>query len=135
MQMDEHSYVVVACSNTEDRTSLIHILEKLSLDVISCSSLDQVHEQLARRNVSLVFCDEYLSQGCFRDLVSADIAGRKGARIIVTIRTGEWDKYLQVMRLGAYDALRCPLHPTDVELVVLRAMREEREEGSYRKTA
>jgi len=133
--MEEHKYVVVACSNMEDRTSLIHILENLSLDVISCSNLDQVHDVLSRRNVPLVFCDEHLSEGCFRDLVSADIAGRKASRVIVTIRTGEWEEYLQVMRLGAFDAIRCPLHPTDVELVVLRAMREDIEEMSYRKTA
>jgi DNA-binding NtrC family response regulator len=136
--MDENSYVVVACSNWEDRTFLIHVLEKLSLDVISCSSLDQIHEELARRSVSLVFCDENLSEGCFRDLVSAATCGRRGARIVVTIRAGEWDEYLRVIGLGAYDALRCPLQPTDVELVVLRAMREkpeEPEQRSYRKTA
>lgn len=135
MQLEEHTYVVVACSNIEDRTSLIHILESLSLDAISCCDLDQVHEVLSRRNVPIVFCDEHLSEGCFRDLVSADTAGRKASRVVVTIRTGEWDEYLQVMRLGAYDAIRCPLHPTDVELVVLRAMRENQQEISYRKTA
>jgi DNA-binding NtrC family response regulator len=131
--MDEHRCVVVACSHMEDRKSLIHILESLSLDVISCSDMDQVHKVLSRRNVPLVFCDEQLSEGCFRDLVSADIPGQKASRVVVTIRTGDCDEYLRVMRLGAYDGLRCPLCPTDVELVVLRAMRED--QISYRKTA
>ena len=75
--MDEHTCVVVACSHMEDRTSLIHILESLSLDVISCSDMDQVHEVLSRRNVPLLFCDEHLSEGCLRDLVSADIPARR----------------------------------------------------------
>jgi DNA-binding NtrC family response regulator len=117
----------------EDRTRLIHILESLSLDVISCSNMDQVRDVLSRRNVPLLFCDEHLSEGCLSDLVSADISGRKASRIVVTIRTGEWDEYLHAMRLGAYDGLRCPLCPTDVELIVLRAMRED--QMSHRKTA
>jgi hypothetical protein len=31
------------------------------------------------------------------------------------------------MRLGAFDAIRLPVQPTDAELIVLRAMREDRE--------
>lgn len=127
--------VLVASSDMKDRTSLLHILEKLSLNVISCTALNQVHEVLSRQDVPLVFCDEYLNDGCYRDLLMADIVVRKLPRVVVTIRTGEWDEYLEVMRLGAFDAIRRPLHPTDVELVVLRAMREDREAMSYRMTA
>ena len=123
--MDEHTCVVVACSHMEDRTSLIHILEGLSLDVISCSDMDQVHEVLSRRNVPLLFCDQHLSEVCLRDLVSADTSSQKASRVVVMMRTGEWNEYLQVMRSGAYDVLRCPVCPTDLELVVLRAMRED----------
>ena len=62
--MDEHTCVVVACSHMEDRTSLIHVLEGLSLDVISCSDMDQVREVLSGRNVPLLFCDQHLSEVC-----------------------------------------------------------------------
>jgi DNA-binding NtrC family response regulator len=108
----------------EDRTSLLHILDGLSLNVISCSALDQVQEVLSRQEVPLVFCDERLTDGCYRDLLTS-AAGRR-PRVVVTIRTGEWDEYLDAMRQGAFDAIRFPLRPTDVELVVLRAMREKR---------
>ncbi len=132
--MREQWDVLVASSSMEDRTSLLHILDSLSLNVISCSAIDQARKVLSRQEVPLVFCDEYLSDGCYRDLLSSDMAGRKAPRVVVTIRTGEWDEYLSAMRLGAFDAIRCPLHPTDVELVVLRAMRENREAMSYRMT-
>jgi DNA-binding NtrC family response regulator len=78
-----------------------------------------------------LFCDEHLSEGCFSDLISPDIPDRKVPRVVVTIRTGEWDKYLQMMRLGAYDVLRCPFCPTDVEFVVLRAREEQRRIGRW----
>jgi len=127
--------VLVASSDMEDRTSLLHILEGLSLNVICCSAISQVRQVLSRQAVPLLFCDEHLTDGCYRDVLSAVKAGRKASRVVVTIRAGEWDEYLEVMRSGAFDSLRCPLHPTDVELVVLRAMREEREAMSYRMTA
>jgi DNA-binding NtrC family response regulator len=122
--MPENWNVLVASSCMEDRTSLLHILDGLSLNVISCTALDQVQEVLSRQEIPLVFCDERLTDGGYRDLLTSE-AGRK-PRVVVTIRTGEWDGYLDVMRRGAFDALRFPLQPTDVELVVLRAMRENR---------
>jgi len=132
--MREQWDVLVASSNMEDRTSLLHILDGLSLNVISCSALDQAREVLSRQEVPLVFCDELLSDGCYRDLLSSE-SGRRALRVVVTIRAGEWDEYLDAIRLGAFEAIRCPLHPTDVELVVLRAMRENREATSHRMTA
>ncbi len=126
--------VLVASSSMEDRASLMHILDSLSLNVISCSEVTQAQEVLARQDVPLVFCDERLADGGYRDLLACT-ANRKPPRIVVTIRTGDWDQYLDAMRQGAYDAIRFPLQPTDVELVVLRAMRENREAGCPAKPA
>jgi DNA-binding NtrC family response regulator len=122
--MREQCDVLVASSHMEDRSSLLHILDGLALNVISCSELDQVQEVLSRQEVPLVFCDEHLAGGGYRGLLSSDVGQRP--RIVVTFRTGEWDEYLDAMRKGAFDAIRFPFQPTDVELVVLRAMRENR---------
>lgn len=133
--MREQWDVLVASSSMENRRSLLRILEPLSLNVISCSALRQAQEVLSRQEVLLVFCDEVLGDGSYRDLLLADKVRRGNLRVVVTIRTGEWDEYLEAMRLGAFDAVRCPLHPTDIELVLLRAARESRETMAYRMTA
>jgi DNA-binding NtrC family response regulator len=126
--MRESWDVLVASSCMENRQHLENILENLSLNVISCSAISQAEEVIARQEIPLVFCDELLSDGCCRVLLSArGKTGQKASRIVVTIRAGEWDEYLEVMRLGAFDVMRSPVQPTDVELVVLRAMREHRE--------
>jgi DNA-binding NtrC family response regulator len=126
--MRESWDVLVASSCMENRQHLENILENLSLNVISCSAISQAEEVIARQEIPLVFCDELLSDGCCRGLLSArGNTGQKASRIVVTIRAGEWDEYLEVMRLGAFDVMRSPVQPTDVELVVLRAMREHRE--------
>jgi DNA-binding NtrC family response regulator len=125
--MSDFLNVLVASSDLENRNSLLHILDKLSLNVISCSALSQAKEVLSRQEVSLVFCDESLNDGCYRELLLIFRARQRALRFVVTIRRGEWDEYLEAMRLGAFDAIRWPVQPTDVELIILRAMREDRE--------
>ena len=43
---------------------------------------------------------------------------------MVLLCTREREEYLQAMRLGAQEVLRCPLRPTDVDLVLIQAMKE-----------
>jgi DNA-binding NtrC family response regulator len=44
-------------------------------------------------------------------------------RFVVMLCTGEWEEYLEALRLGAEEVLRCPLQPTDVDLALIHAMR------------
>jgi DNA-binding NtrC family response regulator len=37
----------------------------------------------------------------------------------------DWDEYLEAMRLGAFDVISAPCRPTDVEWVILQALRNE----------
>ena len=38
--------------------------------------------------------------------------------------TGEWEFYFDAVGKGAFDVVRSPWYATDVEMVVIRAMRE-----------
>jgi hypothetical protein len=35
----------------------------------------------------------------------------------------EWEEYLEALRLGAEEVLRCPLQPTDIDLALIHALR------------
>ncbi len=122
--------VLVASSQLESRMALIHVLEGLSADVISASTVQQASEVLAKRPIELVFCDDELPDGSYRDLLPAARYRQQGTRVVVITRAGEWEEYLEAMRLGAFDFIRGPMHPTDVELVVLRAQHEQNERAA-----
>jgi len=122
--------VLVASSHLETRAALIHVLEQLSADVVSSSSVQQAAEVLSKRAIELVFCDDELPDGSYRDLLPAARYRQHGTRVVVVTRTGEWEEYLEAMRLGAFDFIRGPMHPTDVELVVLRAQHEQDERAA-----
>ena len=68
--MPGHWDVLVASSDMEERRSLIRVCEGMSMNVISCNGLSQVEEVLSRQAVGIVFCDENLSDGSYRDLLT-----------------------------------------------------------------
>ncbi len=116
--------VLVVSSHLECRKTLLQILETLPIDVISCSNLEEAEEVLSRQPVELVFCDEYLPDGSFHDLIAGRENGHKRPLITVLIRAGDWGDYVAAVRLGAFEAIRYPFHATDVELVIIRATHE-----------
>ena len=107
------------------------MLDNLSTNVISCSTLRQAEEVLSQQTIDLVFCDQRLPDGTYRDLLSVRRLGHKMPRVVVTTRVGGWEDYTEATRLGAFDVIPSPLHPTNVELTVIRAMRNEEQKAAY----
>jgi len=52
--------------------------------------------------------------GPYFDLLTGVRATWPETQFVVMLCTGEWEKYLQAMRFGAQEVLRCPLRPTDI---------------------
>jgi DNA-binding NtrC family response regulator len=115
---------LVVSANLEHRQTIIRNLESLSIGVVSCSTLSQAEEALSKLPPELIFCDEELPDGAYSDLLKEKASGRKTPHVIVMTRTGEWDLYMEATRRGAFDVIRSPWHPTDIEMTVIRAAHE-----------
>lgn len=127
--------VLVACTDPGNRSALVHMLESMSVNVFSCSTMNQISEVLSKQKVELVFCDEHLSDGSFRDLLRPKQPWMGRPRIVVIFRVGEWAEYLEALRLGVFEVISTPVHPTDVELAVIRATRDEDQGGLHQMIA
>jgi len=127
--------VLVASPQLEVRQVLIRTLDRLSADVISCSTRSQAEEVLARQQVDLVFCDEHLPDGSYSDLIHTNHSHPKIPRIVVATRHAEWDFYFEALRKGAFDITRSPWHATDIEMVLIRALRDECQQTAARQVA
>jgi len=123
--LPRHVKALVVSPRLEVRKPLLQVLENLSADVISCSTKLQAEEVLARQSFDIVFCDEHLPDGSYGDLIHADHFEHKIPRVIVATRVGEWELYFEAMRKGAFDVVRAPWYATDVEMTVIRALRDE----------
>lgn len=119
--------ILVTSSRVEDRRALMRILDGLPINVFSSSTVKQAEEVMSQKKLALVFCDEHLPDGSYRELLSRSRATQKHPRLVVTTHTGEWNEYLEATRRGAFDVIRYPLQPADVELIVIRAMRDQRD--------
>lgn len=117
--------IVIASADVEERRAMCNILAKQGLDPIAASTVRECKELMAQESVGLIFCARSLADGDYRDLLIAARAGRGRIRIVLAAHLRDWDEYLEAMRLGAFDVLSAPSRPTDVEWMIIQALRDE----------
>jgi two-component system response regulator PilR (NtrC family) len=115
--------LIVSC-RPENRKTLVRIFDELSINSYVAPTIRDARELLGSRSLSMVFCEERLLDGSYCDLLRDVRATWPETGFVVLLCTGEREEYLQAMRLGAQEVLRCPLRPTDVDLVLIQAMKE-----------
>lgn len=123
--MEGHSHALVLSSYLEYRGLLLRILEDLRVDTFASATLAEAEEILSQQGVALVFCDDRLTDGSYRDLLRTLRTWKKEPYVVVTTRIGEWKEYLEALDLGAFDMIQYPYRSSEVELNVIRAMRGE----------
>lgn len=106
-----------------------------ALDAFIVTTSQQAREMLAALSFALVFCEEIIPDGSYRDLLSLVRAARSKIRFIVMLSTNEWEGYLEALRLGVTDAIACPLELSDIEAITLRTLRNESETQALRASA
>ena len=115
---------IVVSGELEMRKLLLRTLEGLGVDVVVCNRIADAEEFLLKLPVDLVFCDERLPDGAYTDLIHVHHSENCIPRVVVTTRHGEWDLYFHALAKGAFDVIRCPCNATDVEMTMIRALRE-----------
>jgi DNA-binding NtrC family response regulator len=126
--------VLIVSEHPDHLRPLVRTLAASSSKVSACFTIRQAREIFSRQQVDLVFSDEYLSDGSYRDLMLGNRFGQPAASFVLLLRTGEWEEYLDAMRLGALEVLRCPLQPAEVEATVLRAIAQKEMRSAARLT-
>jgi DNA-binding NtrC family response regulator len=115
---------LIVSASIENRKALLRILDGLPVDAFTAATVEQAREVLSRHSIDVIFCEESLPDGSYRQFLEPATAKSKRKRLVVMLRTGEWDEYLEAMRLGVTDVLRCPLEPIEVELVLIGVARD-----------
>src|ERR1700740_667068 len=117
--------VAVASADVQDRRAMVNILAKQGLDPIVAASVAECRESMAQENVGLIFSVRSLADGDYRDLLLATRTAERRTRVVLPARITDWNDYLEAMRLGAFDVISAPCRPTDMEWIVLQALRDE----------
>jgi DNA-binding NtrC family response regulator len=124
--------VMIASSDLESRRKLAQILEFWGLEPICSPSVGEAREVLSRGVVRLVFCEDSLHDGNFRDLLDAANSSTNRVRVIVILRNGEGslgDTRQEALQMGAFGVISPSFQSTDVEWSVIEALRDAQRQG------
>jgi DNA-binding NtrC family response regulator len=112
--------VLVAYSDTEQSQILATILGHCGLAPVLCSSLKEARTLLGRESIRLVFCEQRLTDGTFRDLLQP--ASRLSLPLVVFSRRDDSKLHAEAIRSGASDCIGPPFHHRQIEGVVQNAL-------------
>jgi ActR/RegA family two-component response regulator len=120
-----HREVLIATADLETCRGLASILSQWGLESICAATVYEAKALLARQGVPMVFCEDHLADGSFRDVLGAAKLAKSKARVVVTSRTDDMNGYLEAIQLDAFDVIPCPCRPADVHRVVSHALRDD----------
>ena|SRR5579863_7922357 len=119
---------VILSTDLEWRRAVAEILTANGIDYACASSIEDCKEIVARESVGLIFWDSHLADGTFQDLFRFMSSLDPRVKIVVISHMDDWDENLVTARMGAFGIIPYPCQPTDIEWVLSRAVRAEREE-------
>jgi DNA-binding NtrC family response regulator len=114
--------LIVSC-RSDNRKMLMRVFEGLPIDTYSAPTIEDARRAIRSRQFSVVFCEERLADGSYRDLFLDVQSASMVTRFVVLLCSGEWEEYLEALSLGVEEVLHCPLQPTDVDLALIHAIR------------
>jgi DNA-binding NtrC family response regulator len=120
---------VILSADLEWRRAVAQILAANGMDCAFASSIEECKEIVARDCVGLIFWDSHLADGTFQDLVHSMWSLDRRVKIVVISHRDDWEEHLATARMGAFGVIPFPCQPTDIEWILSRALRAEREEA------
>src|SRR5258707_1428876 len=100
--------VLVVGSAVGKRKALVDILEECGLEPVIASNLGEVRNILGRRPIHVVFCEDNLPDGGFREILRLVKANRPEVQVVLSSMLGDVDEYIEAMNLGAFDFVAPP---------------------------
>lgn len=113
--------VLIVSADLEICRTLASVLSQWGLEPTCCSTAGEAAEFMALQAVPLVFCEDHLSDGSFRDVLKAAEGAVPKVRVVVTTRNGCRS---EAFRLGAFNVISCPCRSADVQQTIFHALRK-----------
>lgn len=125
--------VLVVCADREVSKKISAVAARRGLRVVLAATVQQARETVAAGRVGLVFCEERLADGDFRDLLLSVSRAAERIPLVVMARVGEWQEYLRAVSLGAFDFIAPPFRRPELERLFRNALREHVPDAGYAK--
>ncbi len=114
--------ILVLCEDSEMRCALAEALPRTAYDLLLASTISEAQAHPDPELISLVFCQDLLPDGSFRDVLRSLNNAGVHPPVIVCSLLGEIDQYLEAMQLGAFDFIPAPYRQSEVRAIVANAL-------------
>ena len=122
-------------SSGENRDVVTAAMSHWSIEAVPCSGVREARTLLPTARPSLIFCEEDLPDGSYRELLN-DVSKTSKTRVVVISAAAEQDAhYNEALSLGAFDMIASPCRRTDVQWIAIRAMQDELRRSGGRRRA
>jgi len=118
LQSVQEEKLLAISPNPEDHATLRDMADSRHWQVRSVSTFRDALERLAAERVAVVFCDDVLEDGTWKDLLEVVGTGAGVPPLVVTSRLADAFLWSEVLNLGGYDVLLKPFSARDVAHVL-----------------
>ncbi len=128
--MPESRHVLLALSDKDGHGVLVSTLAGMGLDPIYASTLKEARSVLTREPVAIMFCEDQLEDGTFRDILSENARGEGQVPVVVCSSSDDQRLYLDAMWRGAFDFISYPYSPKEIDWIVSCALSRAKAAGA-----
>lgn len=108
--------------SAEDRRVLAEVFSSV-MELHTVGTCREARAMLSRRRIPVVITDRDLSDGSWRDVLSAIATSGNAASLIVASRHADEHLWADVLHMGGFDVLSTPFDPAEVSRSVGAALR------------
>jgi DNA-binding NtrC family response regulator len=116
---------VLAVSVSEDRDPVTSAMSHWAIDPKYCTSVSEARELLPNVRPCVIFCEETLADGTYRDLLRQLSKSAKPRLVVISLAADCDDTYNEAISLGAFEIIASPCRRSDVQWIAIRAMQDE----------
>jgi len=122
---ETRAHILIVARDSDKRCELVAVLRRCGVDTTVCSGLAEAfHYVVQPAAFHLIFCEEKLVDGDYRDVLHLARQSGSGIPLVVCSLVGEFPEYLQAMELGAFDLVSPPYRLLQVQHLIESARRE-----------
>jgi DNA-binding NtrC family response regulator len=124
---------VLIISSEANRDIVKSAMSHWGLEPTCCSSFQQARSLLPDETLSLIFCEDRLADGTYRDLLRGFGKPLKTRFVVISPAPELEAAYNEALQLGAFDMIASPCSKSDVQWMIIRAVQEESKRGANRR--
>lgn len=127
-----HETILVVTPDRDDIRTVESAAAEESVETVVAHTYREALGAAAKKTISLIFCEQGLPDGSWKDLLSRLVVNPEPPKLVVLAEPSDQTLWAEAINLGAHDVIAKPLHKRETQHVIAGAlMTTRRAKGRY----